>query len=98
MPTRRGRVLLFAAPVLYILGRLTTVGELHALALAAIVFPLLSIAFVRWSRHRIGFTRVFCPERIFAGKSVRIEITARNLGRLPTPPLFLEDGGWHAMR
>ena len=70
MPTRRGRVLLFAAPVLYLLGRLTTVGELHALALAALVFPLLSMAFVRWSRHRIGFTRTFGPKRIFAGNTV----------------------------
>ena len=97
MPTRRGRVLLFAAPVLYILGRLTTVGELHALALAAIVFPLLSIAFVRWSRHRIGFTRAFGPKRIFAGNTVRIEFTARNLGKLPTPPLILEDAASHAI-
>ena len=91
MPTRRGRVLLFAAPVIYILARLTTVGELHSLALAALIFPLLSIAFVRWSRHRIGFTRTFGPRRIFAGNTVRIEIAARNLGKLPAPPLSLED-------
>jgi uncharacterized protein (DUF58 family) len=97
MPTRRGRVLLFAAPVIYILARLTTVGELHALALAALIFPLLSIAFVRWSRHRIGFTRAFGPRRIFAGSTVRIEITARNLGKLPAPPLSLEDNASSAI-
>ena len=97
MPTRRGRVLLFAAPVLYLLGRLTTVGELYALALAALVFPLLSMAFVRWSRHRIGFTRTFGPKRIFAGNTVRIEIAARNLGRLPAPPLILEDAASHVI-
>ncbi|HEV2686339.1 MAG TPA: DUF58 domain-containing protein [Actinomycetota bacterium] len=88
---------MFAAPVLYILGRLTTVGELHALALASLVFPLLAMVFVRWSRHRIGFMRVFGPKRIFAGNTVRIEITARNLGRLPTPPLILEDAASHAV-
>ena len=97
MPTRRGRVLLFASPVLYFLGRITTVGELHALALAALVFPLLSMAFVRWSRHRIGFTRTFGPKRMFAGNTVRIEIAARNVGRLPAPPLILEDAASHAI-
>ena len=91
MPTRRGRVLLVAAPILYLLARVTTVGELHALALGAVVFPLLSMGFVRWSRHRIGFTRSFGPKRVFAGNVVRIEIAARNLSRIPAPPLILED-------
>jgi len=91
MPTRRGRVVFFAAPVFYVLGRITTVGELFALALASLVFPLLAMAFVRWSRHRIGFTRTLSPRRIFAGHSVQIELAARNLSRLATPPLQLED-------
>jgi uncharacterized protein (DUF58 family) len=91
MPTRRGRVLLAAAPIIYFLARLTTVGELHALALGALIFPFLAMAFVRWSRHRIGFTRTFGPRRVFAGNAVRIEIAARNLGKMPAPPLILED-------
>src|SRR6266571_7883612 len=91
MPTRRGRVLLFCSPLLYVLARLTTIGEVYAVAFAALVFPLLSMAFVRWSRHRIGFTRSFGPKRVFAGATVRIEIAARNLGKLPAPPLILED-------
>jgi len=64
---------------------------MYALALASLIFPLLAMAFVRWGRHRIGFTRLMTPRRIFAGHSVRIELTARNLARLPTPPLLLED-------
>src|SRR5512135_847747 len=91
MPTRRGRVLLIAVIPIYILARMTAIPEMHAVALATLVFPLLGMAFVRWSRHRIGFTRTFGPRRVFAGNPVRIEITARNIGRLPTPPLMLED-------
>jgi uncharacterized protein (DUF58 family) len=97
MPTRRGRVLLIAAPIIYFLARLTTVGELHALALGALIFPLLAMAFVRWSRHRIGFTRTFGPRRVFAGNSVRIEIAARNLSKMPAPPLILEDAASSAI-
>ncbi|MGZ4204459.1 MAG: DUF58 domain-containing protein [Actinomycetota bacterium] len=91
MPTRRGRVLLIAVIPLYLLARATAIPEMYAVVLATLVFPLLGMGFVRWSRHRIGFTRTFGPRRIFAGNSVRIEISARNLGRVPTPPLMLED-------
>ena len=63
----------------------------------ALLSALLAMAFVRWSRHRIGFTRSFGPKRVFAGNTVRIEIAARNLGKLPAPPLILEDAASSAI-
>jgi uncharacterized protein (DUF58 family) len=93
MPTRRGRVLLIASPILLILARATTIGELYAITAAAVIFPLLAIAFVRWSTHRVAFSRSVTPARVFAGATVRVEIAAHNLTKLSTAPLMLEDRG-----
>ena len=97
MPTRRGRVLIASGVVLYVAALATAIDELYALALAAIMLPLCSMVFVRWSRHRISFRRGFAPRRVFAGGSIRVEIEVRNLSRVATPPLFLEDGASGAL-
>jgi uncharacterized protein (DUF58 family) len=91
VPTRRGRALLIAAAGAYVLARSFAIEELYAIAFAALVFPLLAIVFVRWGRHKIGFARSIDPRRVFAGSAVRIKISARNLGRLPSPPIRLTD-------
>lgn len=91
MPTRRGVALLVAAAGLYLQARLLGVRELHGLAVAALLFPVAAMLFVRWSRHRLGFSRSVGPDRAFAGGTVRFTVTGRNLGRLPSPPLILED-------
>lgn len=95
MLTRRGRVLLAEGALLYLLARGISVGELYALSLACFVFPALAVVFVRWARHKVGFTRTIGPKRVFAGGTVRIEYGVRNLGRLPTPPLILDDDAPH---
>jgi len=97
VPTRRGVALLVAALGLYIQGRLLGIRELHGLAAASLFFPLAAMAFVRWSRHRIGFVRSIAPSRAFAGGTVRFTLTGRNLGKLPSPPLVLEDAAPHAL-
>ena len=91
MPTRRGVALLVAGAGLYIQARLLGIRELHGLAIAAVLFPLAAMAFVRWSSHRIAFSRSIGPNRAFAGGMVKLSLTARNLGRLTSPPLILED-------
>lgn len=91
MPTRRGRTLIVAGIVLYVVAVATDIQEFFGVAAAAIVYPIAAVLFVRWGRHRIGFQRSFTPRRVFAGGSVRIDIAAHNLALFPSPPLFLED-------
>lgn len=91
MPTGRGRALLGGSVACYVFARLLSNDELFAVAVAALVLPLLSLAFVRVGSHRLGFARAHRPRRIFAGGTLRIESVVQNLGRLPSPPLYVED-------
>lgn len=91
MPTRRGRALLIAGAGLYVVARFGSIGELYALALAAVVFPIVAVVFVRLGSHRVRFVRGIGPRRVFAGGSVRVRVEARNDGRIGSPPLYIED-------
>jgi uncharacterized protein (DUF58 family) len=79
------------------MARAVSLDELYALGVAAVLFPLLAMALVRIGRHRVQIVREVHPRRAFAGGRMRVEVAVSNLGRLPTPPLLLEDDAPHAL-
>jgi uncharacterized protein (DUF58 family) len=91
VPTRRGASLISVSFLLYGLARSLSVSELYAVAGAALILPLVSILAVRLGRYRLTITRTIAPRRAFAGAPMRVELEVTNAGRLPTPPLMLED-------
>lgn len=91
MPTRRGRSLIGVGIAMYAVAVGSDIQEFFGIAIACIAFPIASSLFVRWGRHRISFTRSFSPRRAWAGGTVRLDVTAHNLARIKSPPLYLED-------
>jgi uncharacterized protein (DUF58 family) len=73
VPTRRGAALLAFAPVLYLFGRATAIGEVIALSAVAVVFPLAAIIYVRVRDIGDVVDRRIEPTRLFSG--ARLEIT-----------------------
>lgn len=91
MFTRRGKTLLASSVVIYGIARWASIGEMFALAVAALVFPLVSAVAVRVGRRALTFTRTVEPRRAFAGNVVRVAITVRNDAPRRSPPLLIQD-------
>ncbi|MCA1831764.1 MAG: DUF58 domain-containing protein [Actinomycetota bacterium] len=91
MPTRRGRATLAAALACFFLGRALGVPELYAVALAGVFVVALASLSVRWARYRLAFSRRIRPGRAFPDDTVRVELSVRNVGRISSPPLLVED-------
>lgn len=91
MPTRRGWTLAGAAVGCVIAARTAGTKELYSVAVAAALLPLIAALTVRWSSYRLGLRRTISSRRVFPHVPVRVELSVRNLGHLPTPPLLLED-------
>lgn len=87
------RALGFAAAgvALYLAGRFTGTSELYMLAVAALLLPAGGYLIVRWGRFRLACTRSLRPVRTSVGSRVSVTIRLRNLGRLETGVLLLED-------
>jgi uncharacterized protein (DUF58 family) len=97
MPTLRGRTLILLGVAMYVVAVITNIQEFFGIATAAVIFPLVSMGFVRYGRHRIAFSRAFAPRRAFAGATIRVDVTAHNLARAKSPPLYLEDAAPSAL-
>lgn len=91
MPTRRGQATIAAGIGALIVGHALGIAELYAVALVAVLAVAVAVASVRWSRYRLGFTRRVSPARTFPDETVQIALTVRNVGRLTSPPLLVED-------
>jgi uncharacterized protein (DUF58 family) len=91
MPTRRGWTLFGACIGCVIAARAAGTKELYSVAVAAALLPLVASLTVRWSSYRLGLRRSISARRVFPHTPLRIELSVRNLGHLPTPPLLLED-------
>ncbi len=89
--TRRGKLLIVEGVLLYGLARGVAIDELYALAIAAILFPVLAMGFVRLRRHEVTVSRAVAPRRLFAGGTARLTYSILNAGRSTSPPLILED-------
>src|SRR6266511_3326651 len=72
-------------------GRRTGASELYMLAVAALLLPLGGFVIVRWGTYRLGCTRSLRPVRTAVGGRISVTVRLRNLGRLETGVLLLED-------
>jgi uncharacterized protein (DUF58 family) len=80
-----------AGVALYLAGRLTGASELYMLAVAALLLPLAGFLIVRWGTFRLGCSRSIRPVRTSVGGRISVGVSLRNLGRLETGVLLLED-------
>jgi uncharacterized protein (DUF58 family) len=89
--TSRALGFLGAGVALYLAGRLTGASELYMLAVAALLLPLAGFLIVRWGTYRLGSSRSLRPVRTEVGGRIAVSLRLRNLGRLETGVLLLED-------
>jgi uncharacterized protein (DUF58 family) len=89
--TTRGRSFLAAGAATFV--SMLILGEKDLLRVALLLFalPLLSAAYVGRSRYKLSCTRDLQPHRVPVGATARIVLRLRNVSRLPTGTLLLED-------
>jgi uncharacterized protein (DUF58 family) len=80
-----------AGLALYLAGRFTGTSELYMLAVAALLLPVGGFLIVRWGTYRLACTRSLRPVRTSVGGRIAVTVRLRNLGRLETGVLLLED-------
>lgn len=91
MLTVRGGVLLSSAGLLWLVGRLLGVDELHVTAVAAAALVALAWLTVRLPGDRVAVRRLVGASRLAFGAEADIAVDVRNDSRLPTPTLAVED-------
>ncbi|MGI8774792.1 MAG: DUF58 domain-containing protein [Actinomycetota bacterium] len=92
MPTGRGWLLACVGVGLWVAGRAFGSGPLEQLGFGLLGLVILALLSLRRGRHRLEVTRSVHPERVQAGREVKIEVTLSNEGKGPAPLLLLEDG------
>ena len=80
-----------AGLALYVAGRFTGISELYMLAVAALLLPVGGFLIVRWGTYRLACSRSLRPVRTSVGGHISVTVRLRNLGRLETGVLLLED-------
>lgn len=91
MLTDRGRYLLVAAAVLWGASRLFGVPELTMAAVAILALVVLAVAYTAASSANLTASRSVHPPRLFFDTRGTVEVRLRNVGRLPTATLQVED-------
>jgi uncharacterized protein (DUF58 family) len=91
MPTRRGWATLGTGLAMWVAARLIGSRDLHMIAAAITILPLLAIAFVRWSHPRLVVRRELSTSRAYPGARVTVTIAVENHGHTTTSYLLLED-------
>ena len=91
MLTPRGIAVLATGVLLWAGSRVTGSADLHMVALGLLVLPALSVAFIRWTRHRLRATRRLSHRRVFAGSPLRVDLEIRNESRSDASMILLED-------
>jgi uncharacterized protein (DUF58 family) len=89
--TARGWVVLGASAAMGLAAFLFGVQELYALAAAGAVLVVAARLWVATRRWSVEVTRHVHPVRVPAGSDARVELTAENEGRFPTPPISAAD-------
>ncbi|MEE1755076.1 DUF58 domain-containing protein [Streptomyces sp. SP18CS02] len=89
--TTRGRSFLAAgvaaAICAYVLGQ----GDLLRVGLLLAVLPLVCVAVLYRTRHRVAGSRRLTPRRVSAGAEARVHLRMDNVSRVPTGLLMLQD-------
>ncbi|MGM0817767.1 MAG: DUF58 domain-containing protein [Actinomycetota bacterium] len=91
MPTRRGLALLLGAVAALAAGRVLGIGELYAVAVAAVALVALATASVQLATAAVAARRRVAPERLEPDEPFEVAIDLRNDGRLPLGTLLAED-------
>lgn len=91
MLTDRGRYLLVAAALLWGTSRLFGVPELTMAAVAVLALVVLAVAYTTAASANLAASRAVHPPRMFFDTRGTVEIRLRNIGRLPTATLQVED-------
>ncbi|WP_299531062.1 DUF58 domain-containing protein [uncultured Streptomyces sp.] len=89
--TTRGRSFLAAgaaaAVCAYVLGQ----SDLLRIGLLLVALPVICVAVLHGTRHRVVADRRLTPSRVPAGSEARVHLTLNNVSRLPTGLLMLQD-------
>jgi uncharacterized protein (DUF58 family) len=89
--TERGTGLLGAAVLLYLASRAFGVSELQLAAVATAGLVVAAALFVWTTSANLEVSRLVRPGRLFFDAAGDVEVTIRNVGRLPTATLELRD-------
>lgn len=89
--TRRGACLLLAAVLCWALGRAFAVDELIVVAAAGLLLVIACGAVVWLSGTNVAVRRSISRSRLGAGQRTEVLLELRNVGRLPTVALLVED-------
>lgn len=91
MLTVRGAALLTSAGLLWLVGRLLGVDELHVAAVAAAALVVLAGLMVRLPGDQVAVRRLAGVSRLAFGAEADVALEVRNDSRMPTPTLTVRD-------
>jgi uncharacterized protein (DUF58 family) len=89
--TERGTGMVGAAVVLYLVSRALGIAELQLAAVAVVGLLVAAAVFVWTTSATLETSRLIRPGRLFFDAEAVVEVTLRNVGRLPTASLELHD-------
>ncbi len=89
--TDRGKTMLAAAVLLWLVSRLMAVRELSMAALAIAALLVLAVIYTRLTSANLHIVRRVHPIRLFHDAEGQVRVEIRNRGRLPTAILQVED-------
>lgn len=91
MLTGRGTALLVGAVLLWAVGRLLGVPELHVVAVASAALVAVGAVAIRISSATVSVRRGVSAQRLLHGGTAEVTIDLRNDARVPAPLLLVED-------
>ncbi|MEV0928429.1 DUF58 domain-containing protein [Streptomyces spongiicola] len=89
--TTRGRSFLAAGVAAALCAVVLGQSDLLRVGLLLAVLPLLCVAVLHRTRHRVAGSRRLFPSRVPAGSEARVHLRLDNVSRLPTGLLMLQD-------
>src|SRR6516164_3631328 len=89
--TRRGWGICLSSGGFAIAGRILSIPELYAVAVAALALAGGAIAYVRFWPWQVDAQREVHPPQVHADGSSRVELSVRNLDERPSPVLSARD-------
>ncbi|MEV0965723.1 DUF58 domain-containing protein [Streptomyces sp. NPDC049910] len=89
--TTRGRSFLAAGVAAALCAVVLGQSDLLRVGLLLAVLPLLCVAVLYRTRHRVAGSRLLLPSRVPAGSEARVHLRLDNVSRLPTGLLMLQD-------
>ncbi|MDX1619791.1 MAG: DUF58 domain-containing protein [Nitriliruptorales bacterium] len=91
MLTDRGKWMVAATVLLWLASRLFGVPELGMAAMAALALVVLAVAYTVLTSANLAAGRAVRPTRLFYDAEAHVTLRLRNVGRLPTAILQVED-------